>query len=157
MMQEVTTMTTRTAEPERAVIVFADLCGYEALTDARGDWAAADVAMRFAAMARASLSGGARLLKTLGDGVLIVAPDLPAAHRTAVVLRDLVRTDPELVPVRIGVCEGSVVWRDGDVFGATVNRAARLADAADPWEIREGITNEAARPAGTRDPVTAGR
>jgi class 3 adenylate cyclase len=30
-----------------------------------------------------------------------------------------------------------VVWRDGDVFGATVNRAARLADAAEPWEICE--------------------
>src|SRR5438094_685432 len=96
---------------------------------------AAEVALRFAALARTSLAEGARLLKTLGDGVLIVAPDLDGACATAHRLRELVRDERSLPPVRIGICGGAVVWRDGDVFGATVNRAARLADDALPWEI----------------------
>jgi class 3 adenylate cyclase len=129
--------TTQPVETERAVVLFADLSGFEVMTDARGDSAAADVAMRFVGLARVSLAGGARLLKTLGDGVLIVAPDQTAARATATTLVDLLRREPDLLPVRVGICEGPVVWRDDDVFGATVNRAARLADAAEPWEIRE--------------------
>lgn len=150
-------MVTQRVDPERAVVLFADLCGYERLTDTRGDWAAADVAMRFAALARASLVPGARLVKTLGDGVLVVAPDLVAARTTAVRLRELVRREPGLLPVRIGICAGPVVWRDGDVFGATVNRAARLADAAQPWEIRAGSTPMEPVPAPTgREHIAGG-
>ena len=121
--------------PSVAAVLFADLSGFGALTEAEGDVAAAEVAMRFVALARGSLAEGARLLKTLGDGVLIVAPDLDGARATAHRLRELVREERSLPPVRIGICGGSVVWRDGDVFGATVNRAARLADDALPWEI----------------------
>ena len=118
-----------------AAVLFADLTGFGALTEAEGDVAAAEVALRLAALARASLTEGACLLKTLGDGVLIVAPDLDGACTTAHRLRELVRDELTLPPVRIGICGGAVVWRDGDVFGATVNRAARLADDARPWEI----------------------
>jgi len=122
-------------EAQPAAVLFADLTGFEALTEARGDSAAADVATRFARLARACLPVGSRLLKTLGDGVLILAPDLASARTAAERLRELVQQDPTLPPVRAGICEGSVVWRDDDVFGATVNRAARCADAAAPWEI----------------------
>jgi adenylate cyclase len=118
-------------------VLFADLSGFGAFTEACGDDAAADLASRFTALARASLAPEARLLKSLGDGVLIVAPDLAAARATAHRLLDLVRQDPRLLPARVGLCSGSVVWRDGDVFGVVVNRAARLADVARQWEIRE--------------------
>ena len=118
-------------------VLFADLSGFDVLTHAYGDEAAADAATRFAVLARSSLAPEARLLKTLGDGVLIVAPDLTSARATAHCLRELVRRDPTHLPVRVGICAGTVVWRDGDVFGATVNRAARLAAAAGKWEILE--------------------
>jgi adenylate cyclase len=118
-------------------VLFADLSGFVAFTEACGDEAAADVASTFTALARASLAPEARLLKSLGDGVLIVAPDLAAARATAHRLLDLVRQDPRLLPARVGLCSGTVVWRDGDVFGVVVNRAARLADVARQWEIRE--------------------
>jgi adenylate cyclase len=124
-------------------VLFADLSGFGALTDALGDEVAADVATRFAALARHSLVGGARLLKTLGDGALVVAPDADAARATAQRLRDLVRQEQSLLPVRVGMCEGDVVWRGDDVFGATVNRAARLADEAEPWEISESALPDA--------------
>jgi adenylate cyclase len=137
MIEPVAAVVTERADPERAVVLFADLSGYALMTEARGDRAAADVAVRFASLAQASLVGGARLLKTLGDGVLIVAPDREAGRATALGLRERLRREPDLLPVRIGICEGPVVWREDDVFGATVNQAARLVDAAEPWEIRE--------------------
>jgi class 3 adenylate cyclase len=119
-------------------VLFADLTGFRALTDARGDEGAAEAASRFVTLVRRSLAPGARVVKTLGDGVLVVASDLPAARATASSLRSAVASDESLPPVHAGICAGSVVWRDGDVFGAAVNEAARLADAAEPSEIVEG-------------------
>ena len=84
-----------------------------------------------------SLAPGACVLKTLGDGVLVVAPDLDTARETAIQIRRAVMVDDGLPPVHAGICAGSVVWRQGDVFGAAVNDAARFADAAGPWEIAE--------------------
>jgi class 3 adenylate cyclase len=119
-------------------VLFADLTGFRALTDARGDEGAAEAAGRFVALVRRSLAPGAQVVKTLGDGVLVVASDLTAARATASALRSAVAADETLPPVHAGICAGSVVWRDGDVFGAAVNEAARLADAAGPSEIVEG-------------------
>jgi class 3 adenylate cyclase len=121
-------------------VLFADLSGFRALTQEQGDEAAADAATRFAALVRCSLSSGSRVVKTLGDGVLVVTPDAESARRTAFRIRREVAWDELLPPVHAGICEGSVVWRDGDVFGAAVNEAARLADAAGPWEILEART-----------------
>jgi class 3 adenylate cyclase len=125
--------------PVRAVL-FADLSGFRALTHARGDEGAAEAASRFVTLVRRSLAPGAHVVKTLGDGVLVVASDLPAARTTASSLRSAVAADESLPPVHAGICAGSVVWRDGDVFGAAVNEAARLADAAEPSQIVEGAS-----------------
>lgn len=122
-------------------VLFADLTGFRAFTETHGDEAAADAASSFVALVRRSLAPGAHLIKTLGDGVLVVTPDVAAARDTATRIRGELAADAFLPPVHAGICAGSVVWRDGDVFGATVNEAARLADVAGPWEIAE-----AARP-----------
>ena len=118
-------------------VLFADLSGFGLLTEARGDEAAAEVAVRFAALVRGSLAPGEQVVKTLGDGVLVVSPDVATARATADRIRHEVAADGSLPPVHAGLREGSVVWRDGDVFGAAVNDAARLAEAAGPWEIAE--------------------
>ena len=118
-------------------VLFADLSGFRQLTETYGDEAAADAAGRFVALVRRSLAPGASLLKTLGDGVLVVAPNLDAARQTATQIRGAVMVDEILPPVHAGICAGSVVWRHGDVFGATVNHAAVLADSAGPWDIAE--------------------
>ena len=123
--------------PAVGAVLFADLTGFRQLTETYGDEAAADVAGRFVALVRQSLALGACVVKTLGDGVLVVAPDLDAARETATQIRCAVKVDGSLPPVHAGICGGSVVWRHGDVFGATVNDAARLADSAGAWEIAE--------------------
>ena len=123
--------------PAVGAVLFADLSGFAKLTETLGDEAAADTATRFVALVRQSLTPGTCVVKTLGDGVLVVAPDLETARETAVRIRRAVMGDDDLPPVHTGICAGSVVWRHGDVYGAAVNGAAHFADCAGPWEIAE--------------------
>lgn len=71
-----------------------------------------------------------RVVKTIGDEVLYQAVDPRSA---TLIAHDLVRQandDPMLPPLRVGVATGRVLLRLGDVYGDTVNRAARLTTSA---------------------------
>ena len=122
-----------TGTPERTV-AFADLDGFTALTEAHGDLDAADVAGQFARLARESLQGGARLVKTLGDAVLL-AGEAGSILDTVVALAAAVSALDGYPTVSAGVHTGPVVERDGDLFGGTVNIAARVAAQAAPGQI----------------------
>lgn len=106
--------------------IFADLAGFTALTESHGDDDATDVAARFYDLARASLTGEARLVKTIGDAVMIVADQSSAAVSTALKLVAAVHIESGFPAVRAGLHSGSAVERSGDYFGATVNLAARI-------------------------------
>ena len=116
-------------------LVFADLAGYTALTEAHGDEDAAQVATRFHDLARAALPAGTALVKTIGDGVMVVADDASAGIRAALAIAGAVHAQRSFPSVRIGIHAGPVVVRDGDYFGATVNIAARIAGVARGGEI----------------------
>jgi len=118
-------MTMQQPEPRRTVC-FADLAGYTALTDAHGDVSAADIAQRFFDLTAELLTGDARLVKTIGDAVMIVTSDPRLGLQIALDLLHAIESEPQFPGVRIGVHHGPVVERNGDVFGATVNVAARL-------------------------------
>ena len=72
---------------------------------------------------------GGRVVKLLGDGVLLRFDDAPAAVEGAL---DLLLALPGagLPSGHAGIASGPLIARDGDVFGRTVNLAARIADAA---------------------------
>ena len=115
--------------------VFADLVGYTALTEERGDEAAADVAREFRrAMSALSRGHGARQIKSMGDGVMIWAPDPADAIAIAAHAVEEVGTRSDLLPVRVGVHTGPAVMRGCDWYGSAVNVAARLAAQADANE-----------------------
>jgi len=116
--------------PEERAVLFADLAGFTALTEAHGDGSAADVAERFCVLAGSSLAASAQLVKTIGDAVMIVAAHGHDGVETALSLLRAVDAEPGFPGVRMGLQVGSVVERGGDVFGATVNVAARLAEHA---------------------------
>jgi class 3 adenylate cyclase/YHS domain-containing protein len=107
-------------------VVFADLAGYTALTEAHGDDGAADVAFRFFDLASSQLTGDARIIKTIGDAVMVVASEAQHGLETGLALLRAVEREPHFPGVRVGLHYGPVVERNGDVFGATVNVAARL-------------------------------
>lgn len=114
---------------------FIDLEGFTALTEAKGDEDAAHVATRFAKLTRSALGPADRLVKTIGDAVLVTSED--AASGIALVERLLTEAaaDPQLPSLRAGLHHGSAIAKDGDVFGAAVNLAARVAAEAHAGEV----------------------
>ncbi|MDT9593217.1 adenylate/guanylate cyclase domain-containing protein [Nocardioides zeae] len=87
---------------------------------------------------------GARVIKTIGDEILYVTDDPVQAAEIALVLTDR-GSDPDdpFPAVRAGVAYGGVVTRLGDVYGATVNVAARLTSIARPGTVvvDQGLQN----------------
>lgn len=120
---------------EAAAILFADLAGFTALTEAHGDAEAANLAGSFYELARSALRGDARLVKTIGDAVMIVGREPADVAQTAVCLVQAVEAAPDFPALRVGLHAGPVIERDGDYFGSAVNLAARIAAYAHAGQI----------------------
>jgi class 3 adenylate cyclase/YHS domain-containing protein len=130
-------------------VVFVDLVRFTALTDIHGDITAADAASALGEVTSTALGAGDRLVKSVGDGVLLVARSPAAGLRLAgAIIEGLHDLDVGL-DARGGVHHGSVVRRNGDVFGATVNLAARLAELPPPGWL--AVTRQVALSAGEVD------
>ncbi len=122
-------------DSEVRAVAFADLAGYTALTEVHGDAGAADVARRFFELTASVLHDEARLVKTIGDAVMVVAADAHSGLHSCLELLRAVEQEGDFPGVRIGLHLGSVVERDGDIFGATVNVAARLTAHANVGQL----------------------
>jgi adenylate cyclase len=145
--------------PERArrppAIAFVDLSGFTSLTVELGDEAAASAAARLFDHADLVVREvGGRVVKQLGDGVLIRMPDGETAVRT---VSQLVASTAEhgLPPAHAGIAAGPVIVRDGDVFGRTVNLASRIAGQAGPGTVvvEEGVVVALPRGTASFDPI----
>ena len=116
--------------------LFADLAGFTAFTERHGDSAAADVAVRFTEAAAAlAHDHGARLVKCLGDGVMLRGRDAAAVVRLGLVIQSELAGVDGLPAVHAGAHTGCAVERAGDWFGATVNLAARVSALASGGEV----------------------
>ena len=116
-------------------ILFADLAGFTALTEEKGDEHAADVAEEFVADVRAQLPGHeADEVKTLGDAVMIHCDDAYRGLCLAVCMLEDAQAKHRALALHIGAHTGPAVRRGHDWFGATVNAAARIAALAAPGE-----------------------
>jgi adenylate cyclase len=117
----------------RVAIAFADLAGYTRLTEEQGDERAVSAVERFVEEVERTLPIDARVLKTLGDEVMIVAADAVALTRWAVGFQ--ARAPAGVPPPRIGVHYGEAIYRDGDYYGREVNQAARVVARAAGGEV----------------------
>jgi adenylate cyclase len=117
----------------RVAIAFADLAGYARLTVEQGDEVAVSAVERFLGAVGQSLPADARVIKTLGDEVMVVGPDAAALASWAVDLQAAV--DEGQPAPRIGVHYGEALYRDGDYFGREVNQAARVVARAGGGEV----------------------
>ena len=113
-------------QSDHRAVIFADLAGYTALTEAHGDTGAADVAERFFELTASVLQADARIVKTIGDAVMVVASAASDGLEIGLSVLHAVEREPHFPGVRVGVHYGPTVERNGDIFGATVNVAARL-------------------------------
>jgi adenylate cyclase len=117
----------------RVAIVFADLAGYARLTVERGDEEALAAVERFVEAVEQTLPADARVIKTLGDEVMVVGPDPGGLVRWAVALR--AASAPGDPPPRIGMHYGEALYRDGDYYGREINQAARVVARAGGGEV----------------------
>jgi adenylate cyclase len=117
----------------RVAIAFADLAGYTRLTEEAGEEEAVDAVERFIEDVEVTLPEGARVIKTIGDEVMIVGSDAAAVVDWAVGFQRLV-ADRRPLP-RIGLHYGPTLYRDGDYYGREVNLAARVAARAAGGEV----------------------
>jgi len=116
----------------RVAIAFADLAGYTRLTEEEGEEEALDAVDRFVEAVEHTLPDDARVIKTIGDEVMIVGSDAAALTDWAVGFQELYSERP--LP-RIGVHYGQTLYRDGDYYGQAVNQASRVAARAAGGEV----------------------
>ncbi|MFC5064369.1 adenylate/guanylate cyclase domain-containing protein [Actinomycetospora atypica] len=131
------------------VVGFADVVGFTALSRQVDPDELRALLERFEGVSTDVVARhGGRIVKTLGDEVLFVCPDVAQALEIAFALHDEVPDDSERLSLRIGLAHGEVLPRYGDVYGPTVNIASRLTSHARPGTtlLDDGMT-EAVRAA----------
>jgi adenylate cyclase len=117
----------------RVAIAFADLAGYTRLTEEAGEVEALDVVERFVEAVEVTLPDDARVIKTIGDEVMVVGADPGALVDWAVGFQAL-NAGRRPAP-RIGIHVGDALYREGDYYGRAVNLAARVGARAAGGEV----------------------
>lgn len=121
-------------------MVFADISGSTKLYDTLGDTLAKQMIDECIDLLRAAtVRYGGRVIKTIGDEVMSMLPDADSACLAATDMQLMVSALPVVAGVqraiRVGFHAGPVIEENGDVFGDTVNLAARMAGLARGGQI----------------------
>ena len=116
-------------------VLFADIAGSTSMYETLGDVAAkAFIDECLQVMRAATARHGGRVVKTIGDELMCIFPDADHGSMAASEMQQSVAGLPRVanVPrsIRVGFHVGPVIEADGDVFGDTVNTAARMAGLA---------------------------
>ncbi len=118
-------------------VVFVDIVGYTSRSRALGEDELVAWIEGFESETTALVAAqGGRIIKNIGDEVLFVADDPRAGLEVALELCRRGADDDDPFPeVRAGLAHGPTVRRLGDVYGETVNIAARLTSVARPGAV----------------------
>ena len=123
-------------------IVFIDIVGFTELTEQHGDDLALELVEHQGRTVRDALPPSGRVVKELGDGLLLWFDSLGDGVLTSLALQSCfagptVRSADAAVPlwVRIGVHWGAPRWRGEDIIGRDVNLTSRLTALAGAGEV----------------------
>ncbi len=124
-------------------VAFADLVGFTELGETIPVEELGSVAGRLSKLAEAVIEPPVKIVKEIGDAVMLVSPE---PGRLVDATLALVEGDGEdgLPAIRAGVAFGPAVNRWGDWYGSTVNVASRLTARARPASV---LASEAVRDA----------
>ncbi len=130
---------------EKLAVLFADICGSTALYDTVGDTQARHlISWCIDTMLHEITPFQGVLIKTIGDEILCTFPSAEAAFDAACAMQNAVYNkqpeDNTAMHIRVGFHYGEVICEAGDVFGDTVNVAARVAGLA---RINQIMTTQA--------------
>lgn len=132
-------------------IAFTDIVGFTEFTALQGDEAALELLARQDRVVQDTIAGRGRIVKNLGDGLMLWFDDPCTGVQSALALQERFEKESmgDDLPlwVRIGVHFGHPVRRGEDLIGHDVNVAARIVDLAAPGEVlvSEACTERIAR------------
>jgi class 3 adenylate cyclase len=118
-----------------ATVAFVDLAGFSALTDVYGDASGIAVLQRFEELVGEALGALGPPIKWIGDEAMFGFPDPATALRVLGRLLPACRAEPLIPLTRTGMNHGPVLRRGTDLFGSTVNIAARIAASASAGQL----------------------
>jgi len=118
-----------------ATVAFVDLAGFSAITDVYGDASAIAVLERFEELVHQALGELGPPIKWIGDEAMFGFPDPATALQVLGRLLPACRSEPRIPLTRTGLNHGPILRRSNDVFGSTVNIAARIAAIASPGQM----------------------
>src|SRR4051812_46984169 len=111
-------------DTQQAVIAFADLVGFTELGESVPVEELGSVAGRLSQLAGDALEPPVRLVKLIGDAVMLVSPEPEPMLDVTLRLVELAARDEALPPPRAGIACGQAAHRWGDWFGTPVNLAS---------------------------------
>jgi adenylate cyclase len=119
------------AMPQNLAVLFADISGSTALYDKLGNELALQLVTRtLDILTREMEVRQGTLIKTIGDEIMCIFPDATVAVEAARAMQQAVEQQrpggEHPIYVRIGLHYGETILEGGDVFGDTVNIAARV-------------------------------
>jgi class 3 adenylate cyclase len=119
-------------QTRKMAVLFADICGSTALYDQLGNETALNMITRTLNLLKQEVARHkGTMIKTIGDEVMCTFPNALRAAQAARAMHSVIDSEKpggeHPIAVRIGLHFGDVILKANDVFGDTVNTAARIA------------------------------
>lgn len=128
---------------------FADLVGFTRMGEEVEPDELGAIAERLETLAGELVSPPVRLVKTIGDAVMLVSSDVDPLLDAALALVDAADAEGERFPqLRAGIALGPALPRAGDWYGRPVNLASRITSIARPATVL--VASEVRAAAGDR-------
>lgn len=121
---------------EKDVAIFmADLTGYTAMTDVHGGASAAKIVHKYMQLVGKSVCGTTQVVQRIGDQVVMISDEPYDIAMTALQLNAYTLEEHHFLSIHAGIHYGSIFQEDGNLFGSTINIAARIMNLANRGQI----------------------
>jgi adenylate cyclase len=134
-------------DAQEVSVCFADLVDFTKLGEGVDAGQLGAVAAKLEELTRDVIERPVRLVKTIGDAVMLESADTGALLDCALSLLEATEAEGDEFPrVSIGLARGEAIQRGGDFFGHSVNLASRVTSTARPGSVL--VTEEVKEAAG---------
>ncbi len=116
-------------------IMMADLTGYTAMTEAHGGASAAKMVGKYMELVDRALVGTSKMHQRIGDQVVILADNAVDLLDTAQLLNQFTSDEHHFLSIHAGLHYGPVFIEGANLFGSTINIAARIMNLAQRGQI----------------------
>jgi adenylate cyclase len=120
----------RLPDAQQVVVGFVDIVGFTRLGEQVPPDELGAVVTSFEEQVDDAVRPPVRLVKTIGDAAMLVAPEAPPVLDTMLGLVETSREDDDRPLLRAGIASGEALPRAGDLYGRPVNLASRLTSFA---------------------------